>query len=230
MLGSRALPLPLLVGRLRVAHSPQYAWLHVSFRVQNSVTEKKDSTYVTASLDDPDLLLHLVLCNSQLVATIWAHHFLVFRRTACETFCGRWWGFVLGRCWLHNAKTHVESGHLVIHHDIGYGNLSWSPTLAARLLSSCSALSRSLYLLFELHSVRMGSVMTAPSRESMSHDFCLVVITSAGERVRSLEPCGMTADVLHKTAQAKIAAATWRAIAGADSTTSHSWWLGVDTG
>jgi hypothetical protein len=165
MLGSRALPLPLLVGRLRVAHSPQYACIHVSFKIPRSMLGKQGFTYVTASLDDPNLLLHLVLCNSQLVA----HHFLVFRRTAREALCGRRRWFVFGCCWLHNAETHVESSHLVIHHDIGYGNGSWCPSLAARLLP-CSALPRSLYLLFELHSMCMGSVMTTPSRKSMSHD------------------------------------------------------------
>jgi hypothetical protein len=228
MLGSRALPLPLLVGRLRVAHSPQYACIHVSFKIPRSMLGKQGFTYVTASLDDPNLLLHLVLCNSQLVAAIRTHHFLVFRRTAREALCGRRRWFVFGCCWLHNAETHVESSHLVIHHDIGYGNGSWCPSLAARLLP-CSALPRSLYLLFELHSMCMGSVMTAPSRKSMSHDFCLVMITSTSERVQSLEPWGMAADMLHKTADAQVATTTWRAFAGADSTASHSWSLGVDT-
>lgn len=44
MLGSTALPLPfllVLVGRTRVAHSPQYAYEQVSFNIPNANTAVK---------------------------------------------------------------------------------------------------------------------------------------------------------------------------------------------
>jgi hypothetical protein len=185
---------------------------------------------VAAGLDDPNLLLHLVLCNSQLVTAIRAHHFLVFRRTARETFCGRRWGFVLGRCRLHNAETHVEPSYLVIHHDIGYGD-HWtgSSSLSAHLLSR-PTLVHSSYLLLNLHGICMSSVGAAPSRESTSHRIFMVAgsMSTLGQVVKSLVISrSLAADVLHKTADAEVAA-TW-AIAGADPTASHSWSLGVDT-
>lgn len=58
------------------------------------VARKGVFTYMTASLEDPDLLLHVVFADRQLVATVRADNFLIFGRAAGEAFLGRRWGLL----------------------------------------------------------------------------------------------------------------------------------------
>lgn len=74
-------------------------------------------TYVTARLDDVDLLLHLAVAYSELVATVRADDFFVFFRAVREALLG-WRGRFVFRCWgsgRSGAEAEVETDEPVVH-------------------------------------------------------------------------------------------------------------------
>jgi hypothetical protein len=71
-------------------------------------------TYVTASLDDPDLLLDLVIAHTQLFLAVGTDEIALLFWTPCKAFWCLWWSFV--SCWWRLCSRSWFNAHVKRYH------------------------------------------------------------------------------------------------------------------